>query len=130
MNRRTPQPARSLPSVALTPADHVDIIECFPAPRVQLLVVLRVAAESNPVAVALAVASFVSALQAADHKLRLTLNPLRSVAGEGEVTLVFTPARLGVEAARRLDEVVRRAPEAVAAFAEVTLARVEVVPQL
>jgi len=121
---RISQPAR------LTgPMPPVEIIEAFPVPRKQLVVVFRVESGTDPAKVALAAARFVSALHAADRKLRLAVDPAQSRTASGEVTLVLTPASSGVEAAERLEKLVAVVREAAAAFDGASLIRVEVVPQ-
>jgi hypothetical protein len=107
----------------------LDILVGRPVPRVQLVIVLRVDPGADPAAVALAAARFVSDLQAADRKLRLAVDPAQSRAAGGEVTLVLTPASLGVETAGRLEKLVGVVREAAAAFAGATLSKVEVTPR-
>jgi hypothetical protein len=117
------------PSVALTPADSVNIFDGYPIPRVQLRVVLAVAPADDPARRALDAALFASAVCSADRKLRLVVDPARSSAAGAEVTFVFTPAPLGTETAARLEKLVPVASEAAARFDGATLVRAEVVPQ-
>jgi len=117
------------PPVTLTPADQVEIIEAPPVPRVQLVVVLRVNPGTDPAAVALSAARFVSDVQAADRKLKLAVDPAQSRAAGGEVTLVLAPASLGVETAGRLEKLIPAVRDAASAFAGATLGKVEVVPR-
>src|SRR5947208_5789674 len=118
------------PPVTLTPADQVEILEAPSIPRKQLVVVLRLAPGSDPAAVALAAARFVSDVQAADRKLRLAVDPAQSRAAGGDVTLVLTPASAGVETAGRLEKLIDAVRTAAAAFAGATLGKVEVVPRV
>ncbi len=116
--------------VELDPAcSSLEIIELFPVPRVQLEVVLRITPHLDSAKLTLATAHFISAIQSADRKLRLVVDPARSSVKDTEVMLVLTPAPLGVQTAERLEKVASIAREAVTAFEGATLARVEVIPQ-
>lgn len=107
-----------------------EIIEASPAPRVELVVVLRFPRPApEAAAAALDAARFVAAVQEVDRKLRLALDAARSVASGEEITLVLVPALHGVETAARLGKVAAAVPQAAAAFAGAVLGRVEVVPR-
>jgi hypothetical protein len=106
-----------------------EILEAWPVPRFQLRVVLTVAPGCDAPRTALGAARFTSALHAADRKLQLAVDPTRSCAGDGQLTLMFTPARLGAETAGRLERMVEVVRQVATEFEGFTLTQVEVVPQ-
>ena len=106
----------------------LEIVELHPVPRVELLVLFRLRAEADAATVALATARFLSAVVAADRKLKLAVDPKRSKVVGDEVTLVLVPAPLGSRTAGWLEAVAAVAREAVADFEGATLTRAEVVP--
>jgi hypothetical protein len=111
------------------PMPPLEIIECSAVPRVQLAIVLRVDSGADPAAIVFSAIRFSSALISADPKLRLVVDRARSSKVGNDIGLYFTPARVGVETAERLEKVAAVAREAVAAFEGATLVRAEVVPQ-
>ena len=120
----------SAPAVTLTPADEVEIIEAPRLPRKQLLLGLRPNAGSDPAAVILSAARFLSAVLTADRKLRLAVDPEQSRVESGVVTLAFTTVSSGVEAAERLGKLIAAVREAAASFDGATLKRVELVERM
>jgi hypothetical protein len=113
-------------SVQLVPAGTpVEVIEVPRARRLQLIVGLQLAPGSQPGAVVLASARFISAILTSDRKLRLSIDPAQSRVAAGEITLAFTPAPLGVDAAERLKRLVGVVREAATVFEGAQLTRVE-----
>lgn len=124
MSRREPPP----PDRLTGPISPVEIIECYPTPRVQLVIVLRVAPGTDPSAATLRTAQLISTVHAAERRPRLTFVPEKSRVADGEVTIVLTPSEWGSLARERLARVVGVVREAAAAFEGATLVRAEVVP--
>ena len=117
--------------VQLVPAGTpVEVIEVPHARRLQLIVGLQLAPGSQPAAAVLSSARFVSAILTSDRKLRLSIDPVQSRVAAGEITLAFTPAPLGADAAERLKRLVGVLREAATGFEDATLTRIELVEQV
>jgi hypothetical protein len=122
--------ARGTPVELVSAGPPLEIIEASAVPRLQLIIVLRLASSATSAAAgALAGARFLSRIQGIDPELRLALDPDRSSASHREVTYVLRPGihRVGTEG--RLAKVAAAARGIAAAFEGATLTRVDVVEQ-
>jgi len=120
--------ARGTPVELVSAGPPLEIIEASAVPRVQLVIVLRLAASAaNAAAVALATARFLAGIQGIDPKLRLTLDPARSVVSQREVIFILRPGLHRVETAGRLEKVAAAARKIAAGFEGAVLKRADVV---
>lgn len=120
--------ARGTPVELVSAGPPLEIIEASAVPRVQLVIVLRLASTAtSAAAVALATARFLSGMHGIDPELRLALDPERSGVSHREVTLVLRPGVHRVGTAGRLAKVAAMAHGIAAGFEGAVLKRAEVV---
>jgi hypothetical protein len=118
-----------VPPPTEVPPSPAEIIEGYPIPRVQLVIVLRIDPGTDAAKAALCGAQLISAVHAAERRLRFTFDARRSHSAGEEVTIVLSPSAWGTVARQQLDKVIGVVREAAAAVEGATLSRAEVVPQ-
>jgi hypothetical protein len=111
------------------PASPAEIIDCYPVPRVQLVVTIQIDSSTDRSQIVHSTARFISTVLVADRKLQLVVDPSRSHAGEGEGIVVVKPGFVSTLTAERLGKMLGVVREAATGFKGATLARVQVVPQ-
>ena len=126
---RPGEPGLPVPSPMDGPSSPAEIIDCYPVPRVQLVVTIQIDSSTDRSQIVLSTAHFISTILVADRKLQLVVDPSRSHAGEGEVIVVVKPGFVSTLTAERLGKMLEVVRKAATEFKGATLARVEVVPQ-
>ncbi len=126
---RPGEPGLPVPSPMDGPSSPAEIIDCYPVPRVQLVVTIQIDSSTDRSQLVLSTARFISTVLVADRRLRLVVDPVRSRAGDGEVVVVLKPGFVSTLTAERLGKMLDVVREAATGFKGATLARVEVVPQ-
>jgi hypothetical protein len=121
---------RGTPVELVSAGPPLEIIEASAVPRLQLEIDLLLPRKAvDPATLGLSTVRFVAAVQGADRRLRLTLDPERTRTAHGELKFILVPDLHRVETARRLERVAAAVPQLAAMFERAVLRRVEITPR-